>query len=142
MSCVASIQIPQSAEQIALAESQKLAYSSPEPRESLAARLVAMAHDENEKIRERAALDAKLLTPEQRLLAKDSSVGVRRCLARNPSARVIVLAKLARDEDETVRAMVAVNPLAPAFIVLTLTRDPDEKVRSVALNILKLAGLD
>lgn len=142
MSCVASIHIPQTDEERKLASEQRLAYSSPWPRDSLTRRLAAMATDPNEKIRERAALDPKLPLAPQRALAKDNSVGVRRCLARNPQARTIVLARLARDEDETVRAMVAVNAVTPAFILFRLARDPDERVASMAGNVLRQALVD
>jgi hypothetical protein len=106
-------------------------FLSPSVTESKVARLVAMAHDPNPKIRESVALSYHAPTAIYEALATDPDPGVRECLARNPQATCDVLRTLASDSSERVRAFVAVNYNVPEDTMEALASDPSDLVRAL-----------
>lgn len=132
MSCIPSISSRLSPEDLALAASQRLPFSSPEVRPSTVLRLQLMSKDENPRIRERAALDYKLTLPLQWFLATDPDQTVRACLARNRRLYREVMVELSRDESRRVRGFLAIHPNVPDEVLETLCDDPDGEVASLA----------
>lgn len=137
MSCVNGIPIKMTPEQVAEAERQKFAYSSPPPRKSLQRRLRRMAQSADYRIRERAALDYDLPLDMQKYLAGDHEKSVRMCLARNPNTSSEVLTALSGDTDSTVRALAAYHNNTPTKVIRYLSlQDDDSGVRAVARVVL------
>lgn len=133
MSCIASINPKFTRAQLKEIEQQKLAYSSPSPRDSQLVRLAALAADPNPKIRERAALDPRIHAKLEYLLAADKDAGVRGALARNTLVDPATLVKLSQDAEYQVRGFTVLNPACPKRIIQNLLADTDERVRGLAI---------
>lgn len=132
MSCVANISAKPTAEQVRLANEQRLAYTSPEFTETKLVRLTIMAYSGIVVIRERAALDPNL-TPNLREYLMGDDVGrVRAAVAKNATTDWKSLNRLSHDPDPLVRSFVVLNESTPIYTLCALLEDADARVAALA----------
>lgn len=133
MSCITAIG-RLTPEQIELAKSQKLKYSSPAWRASLSWRLWRLARSANPQVRAAAAAHHNIPADLQRALHSDPSPVVRRALAGNPYVYPALLFWLARfDQDDEVRGRAVLNPSVTLSVVEVVSDlDKSETIRRLA----------
>ena len=132
MSCVANISAKPTAEQIRLANEQRLKYSSPKFSESKLLRLEKLAIDRSAAIRSRVAADPNIPDHIQWALSCDSAVEVRAAIARNPKSDWMTLDHLAKDPESRVRGEVALNDNTTIYSLCALVEDEDPVVSRLA----------